>query len=296
MKINYVFFGTPEFAAIILDRLVKADMPPPVVVCAPDKPVGRKHIVAPPPVKARIMNYEERIKNKIKVLQPEKLDEQFRNSLFLIRDSFDVFVVAAYAKILSENILAIPRLGTIGCHPSFLPKYRGVSPIQSAILNDEQETGAALFLMDKEVDHGPILRSQKLKVKSQNYKKLTQELAELSGNLLIETLPKFIKGEIKPVPQNENEATYTKKFSVEDALIDLKNDPPRQIWLKIRALNPEPGVVTFLELKNGKKLRLKLLEADLKDDELEPQKVQPEGKKPMTYKDFLNGYKDLLAP
>ncbi len=283
---KYIFFGTPEFAAIVLEKLVEAGIPPALVVCAPDKPAGRKKIITPPPTKILAEKYN------IGVLQPETL-ANFKSQITNHKPDF--FVVAAYAKILSREILAIPRLGTIGVHPSLLPKYRGVSPIQSAILNNEKETGTILFLMDEGVDHGPVLAQEKLPIANSNYEKLLKELAELSGDLLIKTIPKFVEGKVTPLPQNEAGATYTKKFGLEDALVDLKNDPPKQIWLKIRALNPEPGVATALELKNGKKIRLKLLEADFKDNKLELKRVQPESKNPMSYKNFLNGYKNLLA-
>jgi methionyl-tRNA formyltransferase len=209
----------------------------------------------------------------------------------------DFFIVAAFGKILKKEIIDIPPKGVIGVHPSLLPKYRGPSPIQAVILNDEKETGTTLFLIDEKIDHGPILAQRELEFPISNFQFpiLSKKLAELGVDLLIETLPKFVKSEIKPMPQNEAEATYTKKFTSEDAQVDLTRDDPRQIWLKIRALNPEPGVFTILELKNDKKMRLKLLEADFKSGRLELIKVQPEGKKPMNYQSFLNGYRNQIT-
>lgn len=207
----------------------------------------------------------------------------------------DFFLVASFAKILKKEVLDIPPKGTIGVHPSLLPKYRGPSPIQSVILSDEKETGTTLFLIDEKVDHGPIIASDNLQVTSDdNYVSLEEELAKLSAKLAVETLPRYLAGEIEPQAQDESQATYTKKFKTEDAQIDLERDSPKDIWLKIRALNPEPGAFTILELNNGKTLRLKLLEADYKNDALELKKVQPEGKKPMEYKSFLNGYQKLF--
>ncbi|MDP3999282.1 MAG: methionyl-tRNA formyltransferase [bacterium] len=285
---RFVFFGSPEFAEIILERLITAGFIPAVVVCSPDAPVGRKKIMTPPPAKVTAEKYN------IEVLQPETLAN---HKLQITNYKPDFFIVAAYSKILKKDILDIPKLGTIGVHPSLLPKYRGASPIQSAILEDEPETGTSLYLMDEKVDNGPILKNQKSKIKNQSYEELMRELAESSGNLLVETLPKFLNGEIKARPQNDNEATFTKKFSLSDGLVDLKNDPPRQVWLKIRALNPEPGVFTILKLKNGKEIKLKLLEADFQNENLELKRVQPEGKSPMAWKDFLNGYQDkFLIP
>ena len=148
---RYVFFGTPEFAAIVLRQLLDANLLPVGVVCNPDRPVGRKKVITPPPVKSLVMKHETW---NIPVLQPEKLDERF----MLQVSSFmpELFVVAAYARIIPRSILDIPANGAIGVHPSLLPRLRGASPIQSAILNGEQNTGVTLYHMDTEVDHGPV--------------------------------------------------------------------------------------------------------------------------------------------
>ena len=278
---KFVFFGTPEFAAIILEKLINAGYVPEAVVCNPDRPVGRKKIITPPPTKVLAEKYG------IKIHQPETL----ANSKFEIRNSkLDFFVVAAYSQIIPKEILSIPRLGAIGVHPSLLPKYRGSSPIQSAILNGDEETGVSLYLMDDKMDHGPILAQREIKnysikddisiknryeLRIMNYENLLKNLAELSADLLIETLPKFLKGEINPLPQDESQATYTKKFITEDGRVDLKKDNPLLIERKIRALNPEPGVFTFIDGK-----RVKLLEAKISDGKIVITKTQIEGKKP----------------
>ncbi|MFA5084446.1 MAG: methionyl-tRNA formyltransferase [Candidatus Paceibacterota bacterium] len=264
---EYIFFGTPDFAAIILEKLIKAGMPPVAVVCNPDRPVGRKKIITPPPSKVLAE------KHGIKTYQPEKLGI---DDLWSKIAEMDFAVVAAYAKIIPKEILEIPRLGTIGVHPSLLPKYRGSSPIQSVILNGESETGVTLFLADEKVDHGKIVASIKYKVSNdETYETLVKKLAELGGDLLVETLPKFLKGEINPLPQDESQATYTKKFINEDGYVDLEKDKPEIIERKIRALNPEPGVWTMINNK-----RTKLLEAKLIDGKLKITKIQIEGKKP----------------
>jgi len=276
---KYLFFGTPEFAAIILEKLINAGFIPSAVVCNPDKPTGRKKIITPPLTKLLAIKYN------IPVLQPEVLS--IFNFQFSI-SNFDFFIVASYAKILPKEILEIPRFGTIGVHPSFLPKYRGPSPIQAAILNEEQETGVTLFLLDEKVDHGPVLENRKQKIEnSDNYKTLHNKLAELGGDLLIETIPKFLREEIKSQPQDESQATYTKKFSAEDGFVGFKDLEKAQkdggqiaieVERKIRALNPEPGVWT---IKDGK--RMKILEAELMPDKtLKLKKIQFEGKKPVS--------------
>jgi methionyl-tRNA formyltransferase len=281
---KFVFFGTHGFAAIILEKLIKAGFVPEAVVCNPDKPVGRKKVITAPPVKARIMNYESGIRDRIKILQPEKLNP----SLFIIpNSSFDFFIVAAYAKILPKEILEIPRLGTIGVHPSLLPKYRGSSPIQTAILNGNEETGITLYLMDEKMDHGKIISNLKFQIsKIDNYETLMRKLAELSADLLIENLPSIEEKIKNAKSQDEPQATYTKKFKTEDAFIapeDLKiavnhgGEPAIRIDRKIRALNPEPGTWTIKENK-----RMKILEAVLTSEgKLKLKKIQFEGKKPI---------------
>lgn len=252
---KFIFFGGKEspFAQVILDGLISA---------------GRKPLMSIRDAKSPI------------------------DAGYLRPVGADFFLVAAFGKILKKEIIGIPPKGVIGAHPSLLPKYRGPSPIQAAILNDEKETGATLFLIDEKIDHGPILAANNLQLTTNdNYKTLEKKLAEISVDLILETIPKWTGGEIKPQMQNEAEASYTKKFTAQDAEVNLSEDDPEQVWLKIRALNPEPGVFTILKLKNGKKLRLKLLEADFISGELKLKKVQPEGKKPMDYQSFLNGYK-----
>ena len=265
---KYAFFGSPEFAALILEKLITTGLPPALVVCNPDRPAGRKKIITPPPTKTLAEKY------KIMVAQPELLAaSEFKGLEF--------GVVAAYAKILPKEVIdAFPK-GIIGVHPSLLPKYRGATPIQSVILAGEKETGTTLYMLDEKVDHGKIVASSKQEVaRGETYETLLKKLAELSGDLLVETLPKFASGAIKPVPQNESEATYTKKFKTEDARVSLESDDPSLIERKIRALNPEPGVWTML---NGK--RTKILEASVRDGKISFKKIQVEGGKPETIKD-----------
>lgn len=257
---RYLFFGgqKSKFAQIILDELTKAGIPP--------------------------------IKSIGNAKSPLEID-------YLKSLNADFFLVASFAKILKREILDIPPKGTIGVHPSLLPKHRGPSPIQSTILNNEKETGAAIFLIDEKIDNGPILSMEKINIDTNDdYETLIEKLALLSANILIKTLPKWLNGQIKPEAQNNSLATYTKKFTAEDANCDPTKETPEKIWLKIRALNPEPGAFINLSLNNNKTLRLKLLEASFKESRLQITKVQPEGKKIMTAKEFLNGYRKLLDP
>lgn len=291
---RFIFFGTPEFAAIILEKLIAAGFIPETVVCNPDKPVGRKKIIAPPPTKLLAQKYN------ISVLQPKVL----LNSEFRIQNlEFDFFVVAAYSQIIPKEILEIPRFGTIGVHPSLLPKYRGATPIQTAILNGDEETGTTLYLMDEKMDHGEILATSHLPLAtSDNYEILMRKLAELSADLLIKTLPD-IEEKIKSATiQNESQATYIKKFKTEDAFIkpedleEAENDSAgspqvaAKIDRKIRALNPEPGAWTYAKALTNRHMRInenkrvKLLEAEIKDGKLKLKKIQIEGKNPTEIK------------
>ncbi|PIR44022.1 hypothetical protein COV23_02140, partial [Candidatus Wolfebacteria bacterium CG10_big_fil_rev_8_21_14_0_10_31_9] len=206
-----------------------------------------------------------------------------------LQNEFDFFVVASYAKLLKQNILDIPILGTIGIHPSLLPKYRGTSPIQNQILGGDETAGTTLYLMNAGIDDGPIINKSEIKIlRSETYTTLHDKLADLSANLLIETLPKFLAGKIKPTEQNHNQATFTKKFITQDGFIeyaDLEKAKTNceqiaiDIDKKIRALNPEPGVFT-IDSKTNK--RMKILEAQLTlENKLVLKIIQYEGKNPV---------------
>ncbi|MEK7147202.1 MAG: methionyl-tRNA formyltransferase [Patescibacteria group bacterium] len=275
---KFAFFGTAEFAVIILEKLIKAGRQPEVVVCNPDKPVGRKKVINIPLTKLLAQKYG------IKVYQPEKLG--VGNSAPEAGNA-DFAIVAAYGQIIPRDILGLFPDGVIGVHPSLLPKYRGSSPVQTVILNGENETGVTLFLMDEKIDHGKILASGKSQMANgETYQSLLKKLAETAADLMIETLPKLLDGEIKPISQDENLASYTGKFITEDGFVDLEKDNPAVIERKIRALNPEPGVYTFMPASGlaDKKKRVKLLEAVLKDGQLFITKIQVEGQKPRTAK------------
>ncbi len=289
-KAKCVFLGTPEFAAIILEKLIKSGLQPQAVVCNPDRPTGREKTITPPPVKMTAQ------KNGLAVLQPEHLGEIY-DYVFDLKP--DLMVVAAYAKIIPKKFLEIPRLGTIGVHPSLLPKYRGSSPIQSAILNGEKETGVALFMLDEKMDHGGIIAEAKLPISEKDTNGLlTEKLAGLGGDLLVKTLPEFLSGKLSPKPQDEAEATLTAKIKTEDAFIDsreligaMEQGGPgaTEISRQIRAFDPEPGAWTIFEkpyrINNvtlWESKRIKILEAEISDGKLKIKKIQVAGKNPLS--------------
>ncbi len=271
-----IFFGTPEFAVIILDELKKADIIPSLIVTAPDKRQGRGMVLTPPPVKV----WSE--KNTIEVFQPERLDDSFLKQMK--EKNCDLFIVAAYGKLLKKELLAIPKHGTLNVHPSLLPKFRGSSPIESAILEGIAETGVSIMLLDELMDHGPILAQTKVLLEEDSGAiELERELAITGGNLLAETIPGWITGAIKAIPQDDSQATFTKKIKKEDGLIDLVDNPISN-YRKIRAYQGWPRVYFF---KGGK--RVIITEAEMQDGTLHIRRVRPEGKKDMGYEDFMRG-------
>ncbi len=283
--IKIIFIGTPEFGAVVLEKLIKNNYKPILVITAPDKPVGRKQTITPPPVKLIAQEY------KIPIEQPEKVSS-IKYQVLSIKA--DLIIVAAYGQIIPKDILDIPKFRCLNVHPSLLPKYRGASPIQTAILNGDAETGVTIMLMDEKMDHGKIVSSIKYQVSSDNtYESLSRKLAKLGAELLIETIPNWINGKIKPESQNESEATYTKILKKEDGKIDW-NKSAEEIERQIRAYNPWPGSFTFFK-KNNELIKVKILEADVSDNKLIIKKIQPEGKKPMDYKEFLRGNKGIIG-
>jgi methionyl-tRNA formyltransferase len=274
MNYKFAFFGTPRFAEIILERLIQNGFVPSALICNPDRPVGRKKVITPPPTKLLAQ------KHNIPISQPEKLE--IRN-LRLEIGKVDFALAAAYGKIIPKDIISTFPKGMIGVHPSLLPKYRGASPIQTAILNGEKETGITLFLIDEKTDHGKIIAQNTITITSNdNYNSLEEKLAEIGAELAIKTIPDYIDGKIITEEQNHTEATLTKKFETEDGFVSsealqlaFNGEKSFELHKKICALNPEPGVWT---LQNGK--RIKLLESKLKDGKLILKKIQIEGKTP----------------
>ncbi len=287
-EIKIVYFGTPEFSAYILEKLIEFCQDPPeqlqfldyivqTVITRADKPVGRKQTVAESPV-AQVAH-----KYNIPVLKPTKLDDEFIKSHQAFLEC-DLFIVASYGKIIPQSLLDIPTQGSLNVHPSLLPKYRGPSPILTPILNGDKETGVTIMLMDAEMDHGPLFSTKMISISDQdNHQTLTTRLAQVSAPLLIETLVKFVDGKIKPKPQDHSKATFTKMIKKESGYFDI-NNPPAQEELDrmIRAYYPWPGVWTCW---NDKIVKF-----------LPEGKMQMEGKKPVSQKDFLNGYPGFPLP
>ncbi|MBP7846355.1 MAG: methionyl-tRNA formyltransferase [Candidatus Pacebacteria bacterium] len=285
-KINYIFFGTSEFSVDVLNQLKEAGIIPSLIVTTPDSLQGRGLKLTPCAVK--IWANENEIKN----LQPERLSGDFSAQLKSFKNqsgenlNWDVFVVVSYGKIIPQEILDLPKRGVLNVHPSLLPKYRGPSPIETAILNDELKTGVTIMLIDEKVDHGPIIVQEIVEFKEWENKNIVSEkLADVGGKILAKILPPWCEGSVESIEQNHDEATFTKKIEKTDAEIKL-SDSPRKNFLKIMAYTPHPGAYFFTE-KNGKQIRVKIVSAKYKNNTLEILRVIPEGKKEIDYSLFI---------
>ena len=235
-----VFMGTPKFAVPILEMLIE-NYSVDLVITQPDKKVGRKKVLTPPPVKVVALE------NNIKVLQPEKIstDEETYNTLKELNP--DIIITAAYGQLVPEKILEIPKHKCINVHGSLLPKLRGGAPIQYSVLEDHGNTGITIMYMVKKLDAGDMLSKVEVDIlDSDNYETLHDKLSIAGRNLLNETLPKIFSGDIAPEKQDEAEATFARNILREDEKIDW-NTSARDIFNKVRALDPTPGAFAYLE-------------------------------------------------
>ncbi len=322
-SLKIIFMGTPEFGAVILEELAKTSFKPILVVTAPDKPKGRGQALSSSSVKVIAQNH------KIPVLQPFQITD-IKDKLVELEP--DLIIVAAFGQILPKEILDIPKHNCLNVHPSLLPRWRGSSPIQYTILNDDQETGVTIMLMDEKMDRGAILKQQKIKLGGdENFADLHNKLADLGATVLLNTIPSWIKGLITPAPQDEYEATYSKIISREDGKINWQK-PAKVIEHEIRAFYPWPSSYTFWRKegkwgKRSKEIRLKITKAKVSESTegglypvgkvintpdnkfyvqcgkilagrqnfLLVEELQPEGEKPMTPQDFIRGHPDFVG-
>jgi|SRR5579885_3278063 len=337
------FFGTPDFVIPVLETLLKTHEVI-AVVTAPDHFDNKRKQTIPSPVKSFYQHYYETHAGSnqyhpLPIFTPEKLST-FKAQLSTLEP--DLFVVAAYGKIIPKAILAIPVLGALNIHPSLLPNYRGPSPVPAAILNGDQITGVSIIKMDEQMDHGPILASEPEPIlETDTFETLVKRLFAKGATMLPKVIENYASGAIPLVPQDETQATYTRIITRQDGYIDLNsidtnasgNPNPiasmrtplvndsgqarnmssnksleiKNLKLKIsrmiRAYYPWPGVWTKVRSRN-QEVRIKLLPATaLRNHEMDEAipleakqtsfLIQPEGKKLMTIKDFLNGYPEV---
>lgn len=316
-EVRIVYFGSPQVSALVLERLLEfcqnSPFPEPLtptfvvqcVVTQPDKPVGRKQIMTASPVALLAQRHH------LPILKPSRLDEDFLKNHLPLLDS-DLFIVAAYGKIIPPNILDIPKFGALNIHPSLLPKYRGPSPIQAAILNGDKVSGVTIIKMDEKMDHGPIVNTKEIRLSNQDTSAtLSKKLFEVGVDLLIKIIPDFLAGKINLQLQDDaiskalyhtargkaslrrkaNVASYCNLVKKEDGYFDISNPPsPEKLDRMIRAYYPWPTAWTRWSPSQPRKVQpceakiIKFLPGCL---------VQMEGKKPVKLEDFLNGYPDF---
>ncbi len=300
MKI--VFMGTPDYAATALEAIITAGYEVTGVVCQPDKPRGRSGALAACPVKECALKYG------LPVFQPERI-KRAEAVEELKKFPADVFVVAAFGQILSEEILTMPKYGCINIHASLLPKYRGAAPIQWCIVDGEQETGVTIMQMDAGIDTGDILFTRTVPItKEETGGSLFDKLSRAGAELIVEALPKIEAGDFTPQKQDEAQSNYARMLKKEDGEIVWRSTA-EEIERLVRGMNPWPSAYTFY---NGKQLKIWKAEALAEStNDLQPGTIsgigkvgfdivcgngilrvleaQMEGKKRMSAVDFLNG-------
>ncbi len=275
MKI--VFFGSSGYVIPVIEKL-KKDFEIELVVTTEKK------------LEEPVIAYCK--KNQLPHLSVSSFDNELKSYILNLKS--DIAVLADFGLILPNDILNSFELGILNIHPSLLPKYRGPTPVQTAILNNEKETGVSIIKLDNEVDHGPILVQAKEEIRiDDTAQSLYERLFQIGSDLTYQNIKQYIKRELKLTEQDHKKATFTKILTRNDGFFDLDNPPSQEkLDLMIRAYFPWPGVWTKWQMasirqaqdKNGKWQILKFL----------PQKkLQVEGKRPVSYKDFINGYPNL---
>lgn len=308
MPYQVLFFGTSQVSIPTLEALTTSEeIELKAVITQPDKPVGRKQELTPPPVKI----YAE--KKEIPVLQPEKVrgNEEFLS--FVQNAKPDFIVVISYGNILPQEILQTARYGAFNIHTSLLPKYRGASPIQQALKNGDETTGISIIKMNEKMDEGDIIMLKKVVIEPEdNYESLEKKLAITGAQLIVPVLQDFAEGALKPMKQDHAKATYCQKIQKEDGKINWSEETAEEISNKIRAFSLWPKTYTTWQ---GKKVIIAKarhqeksgekpgtltineqneLEVACKSGALIPLTIQIEGKKEMPVAEFLKGYKKKI--
>ena len=286
--LRIAFWGTSRFSVIVLEEMKREGILPKLIVTLPPKPKGCKLELTSSEVSVWAK------KETILTLEPSEIKSlEFASKL---GGNWDLFIVASYGKIIPRLILDTPSHGTLNVHPSLLPKLRGASPLQSAILEDipvgsTHETGVSIMLIDEEVDHGPIVAQEKITIPNwpPRESELEEILGKAGGKLLVNIIPEWTAKKITPVPQDHDKATYTKRITKESGHIDLSDDAVR-MYRKVRAFDVWPRTY-FLTERNGREMRVVVTDAKIEDGKLIPLRVIPEGKREMSYDEFLRGNK-----
>lgn len=253
-NLKIVFLGTPEFAVPTLEKLITSGLAPFLVITQPDKPSGRKKTLTPPPVKIFAQQ------NGLTVKQPankKELKEIF-NEL-----EVDLCVLVAFGMIIPKSVLEKPAKGFLNLHPSVLPKYRGPSPVQAAILAGDKKTAVTIMELNEKMDAGPILEQKEVVIKpNENYLQLKSRLAVIGAELMVATIEDLLAGKIKPKVQDDSLATYCSMVKREDGQINWSKSAS-EINQQFLAYFPWPGVFTYIAGKRLKIAKLSVLEGNL---------------------------------
>jgi methionyl-tRNA formyltransferase len=305
--LRLVFMGSPEFSVPSLQAL-SAHYNVAGVVTQPDRPAGRGQTLTPPPVKALALQLG------LPVIQPQKL--RLPEAMQQLGDwKPDLIVVTAFGQILRQEVLDIPPYGCINVHASLLPRWRGAAPINAAILHGDQQTGVTIMRMDAGVDSGPLISQRAIAIQpGETATSLSERLAALGADLLVEALPGYLSGELPPQLQDISQATYAPMLKKEDGELDFKLSA-MELERRVRAFQPWPGSFTFWQGSPLKVLRACCVfdperEAGLAPGEhtishglpaictaqglLVLEELQPAGKKCMEGKIFLQGARNWL--
>jgi methionyl-tRNA formyltransferase len=279
MAMKIAFFGTPDFTVDFLDTLKKSGFCPSLVITNGDRPVGRGMVLTSPLPK------KWADENTVKVLQPEKLNDEIFEELS--KESWDLFIVIAYGKIIPEKIINLPKFGTINLHYSLLPKYRGATPVESAILHGEQTSGITIQKMRFRLDTGPIIFQEEVPIEiSDTTITLREKMNQRAQEVLPEVIQNIFENKIQEIEQDESLASHCGKISKEDGLISIDDDPT-VLDRKWRAYTPWPGLYFFLPAQTGKDgKRIKITKAHLKGGRFVIEEVIPENGKPINFENL----------
>ena len=298
-----LFMGTPAFSVPILEGLIKSGYEIAAVVTQPDRPVGRKKIITPTPVK------EAALKHDLLVLQPEKISGSPELQT-MIELKPDVIVTAAFGQFLPEKLLQVPTHGAINVHASLLPKYRGGAPVHYSIIYGEKETGVTIMEMIKKMDAGGIYAQESLPItKQDDVGTMFEKLSQLGRQLLIDTLPEILNGNLQPMPQDEDKVTFSPNITREQEAIDWQKTAT-EIDQQVRGMRPWPIAFTTYEGTRWKIWSVEVLPTEITEEApgtiikkekkqlwiacgnntvLAIKELQPAGKGKQLIHEFLNG-------
>ena len=304
-ELNLLFMGTPEISAYVFEQMILAGYHFVGLVAQPDHPVGRKGIIEKVPTKVIAEKYG------VPVFQPIKIRKDFS---FMDNLKVDLVITLAYGQIVPQGFLDIPRFGCLNLHGSLLPKLRGASPVQTALINNEKVTGVTLMEMVAAMDAGRMYGKKEVVIDEEdNATSLFKKISEAAKELVLELLPKYVDGELEGIPQDEEQVTFCSLIKPEQEKLDLSKDI-LEVYGYIRGLSDEPGAYLYLDNQKLKIFKAKIandlvtaevgtiVQADkrglllqTKNGQLAILELQKEGKKRMDYKAFINGNQNLLG-